>query len=154
MRNFVEKNWPRVLGILAVLCSWRLMPQLYVTAALLKLPNTIITISAIFAGLSLTYKNMLIIVDDKPPIIRLKKRRGKYSQLLSYVEEAIYSSIVLAIYSAILLVIIENEIYHGGYKLAFSFWVGLIIWVIASFVRLSKIMTLILKFGEQVKNKG
>jgi hypothetical protein len=129
---YVEKMGPIVLGI-AALSTWMFWEQAlskWIVGDAKDIYAAVITISSIFVAFIATIKTILASAGELRSIKLLKTSSAHYRQFLSYLFEGILSNFLLAVLSLSLLV--AN---FRGPGLAFSIWVGILVWGLVATLR-------------------
>lgn len=142
MRRFFERMYPFIGGIAAA-AVYLYFPALRKHIFPDTIPNlltAIVSVGGIAVGFLAAAKAILISVDDRPIIKRMKEAKV-YSRVMGYLRAAIRWSFLLALVSAAALVIDYRGItsWDWPYAIGTAFWLFLATGAILSYYRVSRI---------------
>lgn len=129
----MEKWYPSLFGVVAALISWTVYDAT-MSSAVKELISTTISIAAIAVGFLGTTNSILISIDTRDVIQRLKQM-GSYSLLVDYLISATQCSLGLA-------VLIQPAAWH---PYAFAAWVFLVATALAQCHRVIRLFGRILR---------
>lgn len=122
--KIIEQYYPMSVGLISGIIVCNVMSKELITDNFKDLLLSTITICSIVVGFITTSKAILISIDNKPIINKIKSI-DKYSLLIDYFMSAIRFNFIVVIYSGIL---IFWDISKSAYSvLFFAIWIGLII---------------------------
>jgi hypothetical protein len=104
MNKHIERWYPLAAGLAVAAVYYFFYRSWTITDAVLNLLLAIVSIAAIAVGFLATAKSILISIDDKLIIQRLK-RVGYYKILIGYLLSAVWWSLGLSVFSALCLLI-------------------------------------------------
>lgn len=141
----IERWYPLALGIIAAIL-YRFTPasEYQPPETLSALMAAVVSVGGIFVGFLATAKSILVSIDDKEIVKKLKKARY-YRAVIAYIRLAILWSFALTIYSAAALLVdfkgtqatpFQWQPWHAT---LFSVWIFLLVGSIASYYRVAQI---------------
>lgn len=143
MNILIEKKYPLVIALLIVIANFLFMPLSFYKNIINNLMHPVINISTIAVCFLATIKTMLITIDNKD-VIRKLKNSTYYNDLLDYLIAPIKSCFILAIISAGGTLFDSNSLPHWV-KYFLPVWVGILTYSTLAFYRAVIIITKILK---------
>lgn len=143
MARFLESYLPWILGFVGVFVYFSLSLELLIVSKFGQLLESSITISSIAVGFLAASKSILISLDHKE-IIQKLKRVGQYSRLIDFFITATYCCFVLTIYSSVLLLVeFKNVSIRNNCLIAF--WIFLAVSSAFSCLRIINLFSKILR---------
>lgn len=142
----VEKYYPLVMGILTAGLSAGYLPHNIQERILRELLNPAINISAIIVGFLATAKSILVSIQDKS-IIRKLKTAKLYETTIDYMATGIRASFALALISG-LSILIDPKTAAWWLPHVIGIWVGTTVFTMASVYRVIEILTKILRYPD------
>lgn len=146
-QRIVERWYPAVLALAAAIIYYRI-PALsgYVLPDTIpSLLSAIITVAGVAIGFLITAKSILISIDDRPIVERLKAA-GIYKDVITYIRSAIRWSFLLTILSCIALLFrygTETE-WDRNHAIGTAIWIWSAVGALLSYLRISRIWYTIL----------
>ena len=102
----------------------------------------VVSAGGIAVGFLATAKSILISIDEKPIIQRMKDA-GIYRRVLGYMREGIKCSFILTIFSAAALIVsfkdLKADTWTTWHRLGVALWIGFAVAAVLSYVRIAKI---------------
>ncbi|MEZ6099972.1 MAG: hypothetical protein R3E01_13470 [Pirellulaceae bacterium] len=141
------ERWYPVLGGAVVAIVYFAVPvlrQYALPATASTLMAAIVSIGGIAIGFLATAKSILVSIDDKAIIAKLKKS-GYYRRIISYLRYAVRWSFALTIYSAALLLVDLNSGWTIWHSAGFSLWLLLAVASTLSYYRVINIFYAVLE---------
>jgi hypothetical protein len=136
MALIAERSYPLVVGIAS--------GAIYLTAPALRnhqLPDTLtgllsamVSVAGIAVGFLATAKSILVSIDDKE-IIRKLKKVGYYKRIIGYLRSAIRWSFALAVLSAAGMLIDLKGNWEPWKAVCFAIWLGVTVTAALSYYR-------------------
>jgi len=147
MSAWSERWYPRIAGLAGGTIFFFLAHEFPVKAE--NAPNlfsAIISVAAISVGFLATASSILLSIEQKPIIVKLKEV-GTYPKLIDYLFEAVGWSLALAVVS-ISCFLADLKSPDSWHRWLFAFWVGVIVGAGTSFFRVVHNFTKILRSAD------
>lgn len=145
-RNF-EKIYPLTLGVLAPMTYWVLFRDTIFSPNIVVVYQSVINVSAITIGFLITAQSILVALDSREIISRMKEYK-MYGEMLRYFSFTINISLILCVLSGLILltdtVNKSVSMQVATHQFLFYVWLFCLVTTIFSFVRIARIFGSIL----------
>ena len=140
-----EKFYPTLIGISVYLLNYFIFELNFKENRISDLLSSSINVSSVLMGF-VGVANAVILSLDSKIVKDLKNHKFYWNRLIDFLRCAIYSCVLLFLYSIVILSIENRILDNAQYNLhAFSIWVALIFCSFSCFVRISRIFFYLLE---------
>lgn len=142
MGRLVERWYPAVGGLaIGIAYLWIAALRSHVLPGTIpQLLSAVVSVGGIAVGFLTTAKSILISIDDKPIIARIKAVPGLYARIVGYLRSSIRWSLFVALISAAALVVDYSNIekWTTPYAIGTALWLFVATGAVLSYVRVSR----------------
>lgn len=148
MKRKIEKYHPFILGLVPPLFYWWLFHDIVFSPNIIALYQAVINVSAIAVGFLITAQSILVALDSREIVTRMKQYQ-LYADMLKYFSSAINFSLSLCLVSGLILLTdtynksVNNQIFL--HQILFYFWSYILSATVLSFLRIARIFANILR---------
>jgi len=143
MKDWLEQWGPCVSGIIVLSIYMIFFQQYQLPGTFNNLLSSVVSICAVSIGFLMTTKSILFTIRDSE-IINWIKKAGLFGKLIDYIMTAIHLCFILAIYSALCLLMNASSLICA-YSWVFGFWLLLSTITISSCYRVIFLLSKILR---------
>lgn len=152
MKLFFEQRYPLITGLLTFTAGAIFLNNVSSAKMLRELAGPVINASAIATGFLATMQTILLSIDNREVIRRLKamnyQGHNYYNTLLNYLISAIKACFMVALVSTAGY-LVDGKNIPWWLKYAAAFWTGLAAYAVAACYRVISIMAVILRHGQE-----
>lgn len=152
MSRTAEKIYPFTIAILVSVLSYALLAKEYLIlpADITNIFSAFINLAGIGIGFLGATKAIILALSNRPILEALKEREDNYREFIGYLMATIRNFFLFALISSVCLLLDWKWQNYKNY-IWFAVWTGSLTWSVLSYVRFSKIYSIILYGGSDDK---